>query len=61
MKYEEAMKKLETIVSDIEENRLDIDKISERLKEAQDLIKFCRDRLCQTDREIQELMSGEQK
>ncbi len=56
MKYEDAMKKLETIVSDIEEGKLDIDKISERLKEAQELIKFCKDKLYQTDLEIQKLM-----
>ena len=61
MKYEEAMKKLETIVSDIEDNRLDIDMISEKLKEAQELIRFCKDKLYQTDKEIQELMSGDVK
>lgn len=59
MKYEEAMKKLETIVSDIEENKLDIDMISEKLKEAQELIKFCKDKLYQTDQDIQKLLSEE--
>ncbi|MCQ2066319.1 MAG: exodeoxyribonuclease VII small subunit [Bacteroidaceae bacterium] len=61
MKYEEAMKKLETIVSDVEEGKLDIDVISEKLKEAQELIKFCKDKLYQTDREIQELLSDGSK
>lgn len=59
MKYEEAMKKLETIVSDIEEKKLDIDMISEKLKEAQELIKFCKDKLYQTDQDIQRLLSEE--
>lgn len=59
MKYEEAMKKLETIVSDIEENKLDIDMISEKLKEAQELIQFCKDKLYQTDQDIQRLLSEE--
>ncbi len=59
MKYEEAMKRLETIVSDIEDNRLDIDMISEKLKEARELIKFCKDKLYRTDQEIQKLMSEE--
>ena len=53
------MKKLETIVSDIEENKLDIDMISEKLKEAQELIKFCKDKLYQTDQDIQRLLSEE--
>ena len=61
MKYEEAMKKLEAIVSDIEENKLDIDRITEKLKEAQDLIRFCKDKLYQTDQEVQKLLSDSQE
>ncbi len=56
MKYEEAIKKLEQIVSDIENNRLDIDLISDKIKEAQELIKFCKDKLYKTDEEIQKLL-----
>lgn len=57
MKYEDAMKKLETIVSDIEDGKLDIDTIGEKLKEAQELIRFCKDKLYQTDKDIQKLIS----
>ena len=56
MKYEEAIKKLEQIVSDIENNKLDIDLISDKIKEAQELIKFCKDKLYKTDEEIQKLL-----
>ncbi|MBR4302196.1 MAG: exodeoxyribonuclease VII small subunit [Bacteroidaceae bacterium] len=56
MKYEEAMKRLEQIVSDIENNKLDIDLISDKIKEAQELIKFCKDKLYKTDEEIQKLL-----
>ena len=56
MKYEEAMKRLEQIVSDIENNKLDIDLISDKIKEAQELIKFCKDKLYKTDEEIQKLI-----
>ena len=42
MKYEEAIKELETIVSQIEKDELDIDQLTDRLKEAQKLIKFCK-------------------
>ena len=56
MKYEEAMKRLEQIVSDIENNKLDIDLISDKIKEAQELIKFCKDKLYKTDAEIQKLL-----
>lgn len=56
MKYEEAVKRLEQIVSDIENNKLDIDLISDKIKEAQELIKFCKDKLYKTDEEIQKLL-----
>lgn len=55
------MRKLEAIVSDIEDNKLDIDKITEKLKEAQELIKFCKDKLYQTDQEVQKLLSDSQE
>ena len=51
MKYEEAIKELETIVSQIEKNELDIDQLTERLKEAKELVKLCKDKLYKTDEE----------
>lgn len=59
MKYEEALKRLEEIVSGIEENKLDIDQIGERMKEARELIKFCRDKLYKTDEEIRKILETE--
>ena len=55
----EAIKELETIVSQIEKNELDIDQLAERLKEAQKLIKLCRDKLYKTDEEIKAMLSEE--
>ena len=43
--YEQAMKRLEEIVTRIDSNELDIDSLGESLKEAQELIKFCREKL----------------
>ena len=60
MKYEEALKRLEKIVSQMENDELDIDTLSEQLKEAQQLIKQCRDRLTKTDEEIKKLLNEEQ-
>lgn len=59
MKYEEAIKELETIVSQIERNELDIDQLTERLKEAQKLIKFCKDKLYKTDEKIKAMLGAE--
>jgi exodeoxyribonuclease VII small subunit len=56
MKYEEAIKQLETIVAQIESNELDIDQLAARLKEAQKLIKYCKDTLYKTDEKIKALL-----
>lgn len=58
MKYEEAMKRLEEIVKAMENGDLDLDQLEEKLKEAQKLIGFCRDKLTKTDEEIKKLLAG---
>ena len=50
--YEQAMKRLEEIVSRIDSNELD------NLKEAQELIKFCRDKLYKADEEIKKMLDN---
>ena len=57
--YEQAMSRLEEIVEKIESGQLDIDNLSVQLKEAQKLIKFCRDKLYQTDEEIKKILNNE--
>lgn len=54
--YTEAMERLEKIVASIESNELDIDQLGENLKEAQKLIKFCRDKLYKADAEIKKML-----
>ncbi len=56
MKYEEAIKNVESIVSMMESGKLDLDQLEEKLKEAQQLIKLCRDKLTKTDEEISKLL-----
>ena len=56
--YEQAMKRLEEIVSRIDSNELDIDSLSVNLKEAQELIKFCRDKLYKADEEIKKMLDN---
>lgn len=57
--YTEAIKKLETIVSKIEGNELDIDQLADNIKEAQKLIKFCRDKLYKADADIKKMLEDE--
>lgn len=54
--YTEAMKKLEAIVAKVEGGELDIDQLGENLKEAQRLIKFCKDKLYKADAEIKKML-----
>ena len=57
MKYEAAIKELETIVRQMENDQLDIDTPGEQLKRAQALIKFCRDKLTKTDEKIKSILA----
>jgi exodeoxyribonuclease VII small subunit len=45
LSYKEAYSRLETIQAQIENNQLDIDDLSEKLKEAATLLKLCKDKL----------------
>ncbi len=56
IKYEEAVRQLETIVDKLESNELGIDELSTELKKAQQLIKLCKEKLTKTDDEIKKLL-----
>ena len=60
MKYEEAIIQLEDIVRKMENDEYSIDEIAVQLKEAQRLIKFCKDKLTKTEAEIQKIQDGQQ-
>ena len=45
IKYEEAVHKLEAIVDKMERGELDIDSMAAQLKEAQELVKLCKQKL----------------
>lgn len=56
MKYEQAFAEVQAIVRRMENNELDIDQLSEQLRRAQQLIKFCKDKLTKTDEEIKKIL-----
>jgi exodeoxyribonuclease VII small subunit len=57
IKYEEAVRQLETIVKKMENDELDIDSLTDELKTAQKLIKLCKDKLTKTDEEIKKILN----
>ena len=56
IKYEEALSQLEDIVSKMENEELDIDELTTELKQAQKLVKLCKDKLTKTDKEIKSIL-----
>lgn len=58
MKYEEAIRELEQIVTRMERDSLDIDSLGEQLKRAQTLVKMCKDKLTKTDEEIKSILNN---
>ena len=55
--YSVAMARLEKIVSQIDNNELEIDVLAEKIKEANGIIAFCSDKLTKADKEIEKLLS----
>lgn len=55
--YETALTRLEEIVESFEQNTLELDELSVRLKEAQKLLKFCKDKLVKTDADVKKILA----
>lgn len=56
MTYEEAMKRLESIVTKIESGDMDIDQLATQLKEAKQLVSFCKDKLTKVEVEVKKCL-----
>ena len=54
--YLQAMERLEKIVRQIDNNELDIDVLSEEIKEANEIIAFCTQKLTKADQEVEKLL-----
>ncbi len=54
--YSQAIARLEEIVSRIDNDELEIDELIEKIKEANDIIAFCSDKLTKADREVEKLL-----
>jgi exodeoxyribonuclease VII small subunit len=56
--YTQAMQRLEIILAQLEEGTATVDTLSELVKEAADLVKFCREKLRNTEDEVQKAFEG---
>lgn len=59
--YSQAISRLEQIVSQIDNNELDIDELANKIKEANTLINFCQSKLTKADTEIEKILAEKQK
>lgn len=55
--YSQALSRLEQIVSQIDNNELDIDQLADKIKEANGLIAFCQSKLTKADAEIEKILA----
>ena len=56
--YTQAIAELETIVSEIENASIGVDELSEKVKRAAELIRFCRNKLNSTEKEVNSIIKS---
>jgi exodeoxyribonuclease VII small subunit len=54
--YQEAYDELQLILSQIENDELDVDELTKNVKKASELIKFCKNKLFETETEIEKII-----
>ena len=61
--YNEAYEELQTILEDIKERNVDVDKLAAKVKRARELITLCEGRIKKAEMEIEEIVksSSEEK
>ncbi|WP_251623321.1 exodeoxyribonuclease VII small subunit [Odoribacter lunatus] len=56
LNYKEAMAEIEQIVAQLEENKLDVDELSAKVKRVSELIAFCKAKLHDTEKEVENIL-----
>jgi len=54
--YEQALSRIEEIVSKIEAEELNVDELAKHVKEASELLKLCKGKLFETEAEIEKIL-----
>lgn len=58
VKYQKSIDKLEAIIQKIEHDDIDVDELSDKVKEAVALIKICKDKLSKAEMEVKNVVEG---
>lgn len=54
--YSEAMAEIEDILAKIENEELDVDELAEKVKRVSVLLKTCKDKLTQTNEQVEKIL-----
>ncbi|TLX70442.1 exodeoxyribonuclease VII small subunit [Labilibacter sediminis] len=54
--YVDAITEIENILSKIEDNELDVDELSDKVKRVSALLKICKDKLHKTEVEVENIL-----
>jgi exodeoxyribonuclease VII small subunit len=54
--YEQALARIEEITGQIEAGEMNVDELAKQVKEASDLLKFCKSKLFETEQEIEKIL-----
>lgn len=60
MSYGAALKELETILREIEDERVDLDELGARVERAAVLIRVCRDKIARTEAQVKRILASEE-
>ena len=59
--YNEAYEELQSILEDIKERNVDVDKLAAKVKRARELINLCEERIKKAEMEIEEIIKSFQE
>lgn len=59
--YKDAIEEIESIVDEIENETVDVDVLTEKVKRAAFLIKYCKEKLRKTDNEVKQVLKDFEK
>jgi len=56
LSYEQALTRIEEITTKIEAGELNVDELAKHVKEASELLKYCKGKLFETEQEIEKIL-----
>ena len=56
--YDAAVQELESILANLEKDEVDVDDLTRKVKRAEELLKFCQDRLYHTEIQVNQIVSN---